>query len=67
MDVQIIQKILQQQELESIFLVDYSVSTIWAFDSIENKHTLYCGEECMKKFCTSLREHSTNITNFEKK
>ena len=36
----------------------YSISTIWAFDSIENKHTLYRGEDCMKPFCTS---------NFEKK
>ena len=35
----------------------YSMSTIWAFDNIENKHTLYCGEDCMKKFCTSLGEY----------
>ena len=42
------------------------MSTIWAFDHIENKHTLYCGEDCMKKFCTSLREHATNVINFEK-
>ena len=40
--------------------------TIWAFDNIENKHTLYCGEHCMKKFCESLREHAKNIINFEK-
>ena len=45
----------------------YSVSTIWAFDSIENKHTLYCGKDCMKKFCESLREHAKNINDFEKK
>ena len=38
----------------------YSMSTIWAFDHIENKHTLYRGEDCMKKFCTSLREHIKN-------
>ena len=25
----------------------YSMSTIWAFHSIENKHTLYRGEDCM--------------------
>ena len=29
----------------------YSMSTIWAFDHIENKHTLYRGKDCMKKFC----------------
>ena len=45
----------------------YSMSTIWNFDSIENKHSLYPGEDCMKKFCTSIREHATNVINFEKK
>ena len=43
------------------------MSTICAFDHIENKHTLYCGKDCMKKFCSSLREHAVNILNFEKK
>ena len=28
----------------------YSVLTIWAFNQIENKHTLYCRKDCMKKF-----------------
>ena len=45
----------------------HSMSTIWAFDSIENKHTLYRGEYCTKKFCTFLREHATNVINIEKK
>ena len=39
----------------------YSVSAIWAFDKIEKKHILYRGEDCVKKFCTSLREHATNV------
>ena len=43
------------------------MSTIWAFDNIENKYSLYLGEDCMKKFCTSLREHATNVINFKKK
>ena len=34
------------------------MSTIRAFDCIENKHTLYRG----KKFCESLREHVKNVT-----
>ena len=34
----------------------YSMSTIWTFDNIENKHTLYHGGNCMKKFCTFLKE-----------
>ena len=45
----------------------YSISTIWAFNNIENKHTLYSGEDCMKKFSSSLREHAKNIIHFEKK
>ena len=45
----------------------YSMSTIRSFDSIENNHSLYCGEECMKKLFTSLRQHATNLINFEKK
>ena len=43
------------------------MSTIWGFDHIENKHTLYRGKDCMKKFCDSLREHASNIIDFEKK
>ena len=45
----------------------YSMSTIWAFDNIENKHILDRGENCMKKFCSSLRDNATNVINFEKK
>ena len=36
----------------------YSMSTIWGFDHMEDRHTLYRGKDCMKKFCTSLREHA---------
>ena len=43
------------------------MSTIWGFDHIEDKHTLYRGKDCMKKFCTSLREQAKKIINFEKK
>ena len=42
------------------------MSTIWTFDGIENNHNVYRGEDCTKKFCKSLREHSVKITNFEK-
>ena len=45
----------------------YSMSTIWAFDHIENKHTLYPGKYCMKKFWESLWEQRKNIIDFEKK
>ena len=45
----------------------YSMSTIWRFDHIEDKHTLYLGKHCMKKFSTSLREPAKNIIDFEKR
>ena len=43
------------------------MSAIWVFDHLENKHTLYPGKGCMKKFCESLRKHLKNIIDFEKK
>ena len=42
------------------------MSTIWTFDVIENKHHVYRGENCIKKFCESLVEHEMKIINFEK-
>ena len=42
------------------------MSPIWAFDRIENKHTLYHRKNCMRTFCESLREHAKNIIDFEK-
>ena len=33
----------------------YSMSTIWEFKHIKNKHALDCGKDCMKKFCESLK------------
>ena len=45
----------------------YSMLTMRAFNNIENKHTSHLGEDCMKRFCTSLKEHTTNIINFENK
>ena len=33
----------------------YSLSAIWEFYHIENKYTLYRGEDCTKTFCESLR------------
>ena len=45
----------------------YSMSTISSLDHIEKKHILYRGNDCVKKFCTSLREHTKNVIDFEKK
>ena len=64
MNVQIIQKILQQQKLGSISLWIFNVSKL----GIRNKkQALYIVEDCMKKFCESLKEHTKNIIDFEKK
>ena len=37
---------------------EYSMSTIWTFDGIENKPDVYRGEYCMRKICKTLREHT---------
>ena len=39
--------------------------TVWAFDYIENKHSLYSEQDCVKRFFSSLKGHNTNITDFE--
>ena len=44
----------------------YSMSIIWGFDHVENKHTLYRGKDCMKSFFTSLGERAKNIIDNEK-
>ena len=33
------------------FPCGYSMSTIWVFNHIEDKNTLYRRKDCMKKFC----------------
>ena len=36
------------------------------FVTIENKYSLLRGEDRMKHFCSSLREHATDVIKFEK-
>ena len=45
----------------------FSMSTISSFRSIENKHDVYRGKNCRKKFCEFLRKHAMKIINFKKK
>ena len=40
-----------------------SLSTVWSFYHIENKHTH--GKDCMKRSGSSLREHARNLIDFE--
>ena len=45
----------------------YSIFTHCSFDESKNKLNYYRGDDCLKKFCKDLREHSTKIINYEKK
>ena len=45
----------------------YSIFKHCSFDESKNKLNYYRGDDCMKKFCKNLREHSTKIINYEKK
>ena len=40
------------------------MSTISSFRSIENKHDVYTGKDCMKKLCEFLREHAMTMINY---
>ena len=35
------------------------------FDDVKNKHDIYKDEDCMKKFCKSLKKYAVIIINFE--
>ena len=41
------------------------MSTISSFRSIENKHDVYRGKDCMKEFCEFLRVHAIKIINLK--
>ena len=45
----------------------FSMSTISSFRSMQNKHDVYRGKDCMKMFCEFLREHTIKKINFNKK
>ena len=45
----------------------FSMPTISWFESKENKHDVYRGKNCMKKFCESLRENAMEIIDLKKK
>ena len=48
-------------------LSGFSMRGISSFRSIENKHDVYRGKDCMKKLCKFLRENPMKIINFKKK
>ena len=48
-------------------LSGFSMSAISPFKSKANKHDIYRGKDCMKKFCGSLGEHAMKTIDFKKK
>ena len=36
----------------------FLMPTVSSFRSIQNKHDVYRGKDCMKEFCELLREHT---------
>ena len=42
------------------------MSTILSFKSIENKHNIYRGKNCMKTFCECSRKHEMDIIAFKR-
>ena len=47
--------------------LSFSMSTVSYFRSIENKHDMYGGKDCMKIFFEFLREHTIKYLILEKK
>ena len=45
----------------------FSMSIISPFRSIENKHEVFRGKNCIEKFCKFLRNFAMKIINFKKK
>ena len=43
------------------------MSTIFLLWSIENKHDVHRGKDCMKTFCEFIREHAMKKLYFKKK
>ena len=43
------------------------MSAIFPFRNIENKHDVYKGKDCTKKFCEFIREDEIEIIIFKKK
>ena len=40
----------------------FLMPTVSSFRSMQNKHDVYRGKDCMKEFCEILREHTVKIS-----
>ena len=45
----------------------YALNLVCSFDSKQNKQTFYGGKDCMKRFCSELKELATNGINYKNK
>ena len=45
----------------------YSLDLVSSFDSKQNKHSFCRGKDCIKKFCSDLKEFATKIINYKEK
>ena len=57
---------LFKRKVSEYIPLSFSIFTISWFRSIEKKHEVYKGKDCMKNFCNSLRKDVMKITNFKK-
>ena len=45
----------------------YALAFVSSFDSKQNKRNFYMGKDCIKRFCSDLKELRTKIINSEQK
>ena len=45
----------------------YTLNLVCSFDSKQNKHGFYRGKDCIKRFCSDLKELGIKIVNYEQK
>ena len=45
----------------------YALNLVFSFDSKQNKCSFYRGKDCIKRFCSGLKELGTKILNYEKR
>ena len=45
----------------------YALNLVCSFDSTQNKESFHRGRDCIKKFCSDLKELGTKIVNYEQK
>ena len=60
MDVKIILKFIYNKRKRT-----YSIRFFNVYNILENKHDVYRGKDCIKKFCESLREYAMKMINFK--